>query len=162
MYLYAIATAQVADGVGLKSLILSHRERGAFDYVTTNMASGMATIVSGLIATRTYEAVLTVTDNLSNSYSQSYIFAHKQRTLQFKIGGKAGGVGAAAGEDGTLRLGWKVIFEEGLESFVPLLPIGACVMLDSNLDPVEEMGGEWTEIDWSSAPAGVKLWKRTK
>jgi hypothetical protein len=35
-------------------------------------------------------------------------------------------------------------------------------MLDSSIDPVAAMGGEWAEISWGSAPEGVKLWKRTK
>jgi hypothetical protein len=79
-----------------------------------------------------------------------------------KNGGKAIGIGTAPGDDNTLRVAWKVVLEEGLQSFVPVLPIGACVMLDSGKDPAEEMGGGWTEISWGNAPAGVKLWKRTK
>ena len=162
MYIYARATAVTANGVGLKSLVLMYREKGETTYKTAALANGVASVVSGLIASRTYELVLTVTDNLSNSYSQSFLFVRKQRCFNVKNGGAAIGIGTAAGDDKTLRVGWKVVFEEGIESFVPVLPVGACVMLDSSVDPVEAMGGTWTEISWGSAPAGVKLWKRTK
>ena len=161
-YFYAMATAVVTAGVGLKSLILMYREKGFTTYTSVALTSGQSKVIPGLLAGRTYEAVLTVTDNLSNSYSINYIFAHKQLTFNVKDGGKAAGFGVLAGDDGTLRFGWHLVLEQGLTSFVPLLPIGACVMLDSTLDPVAAMGGKWTEISWGNAPAGVKLWKRTE
>jgi hypothetical protein len=161
-YFYALATAVVAAGVGLKSLILMYREKGFTTYTSVALTSGQSKVIPGLLAGRTYEAVLTVTDNLSNSYSINYIFAHKQLTFNVKDGGKAIGLGAKAGDDNTLRVGWKVVFEEGFESFVPIHPVGTCMMLDSNINPVTLMGGEWAEISWGNAPAGVKLWKRTK
>lgn len=161
-YIYAIATANVTEAVGLKSLILMYREKGFTTYTSVALTSGQSCIVPNLLAGRTYEVVLTVTDNLSNSYSMNFLFAHKQLSFNVKDGGRAIGIGASAGDDDTLRLGWKVIFEEGFVSFVPVLPIGACVMLGSDKDPATEMGGAWTEINWGSAPAGVKLWKRTE
>lgn len=161
-YFYAMATAVVTAGVGLKSLILMYREKGFTTYTSVALTSGQSKVIPGLLAGRTYEAVLTVTDNLSNSYSINYIFAHKQLTFNVKDGGKAAGFGVQAGDDNTLRFGWHLVLEHGLTSFVPLLPIGACVMLDSTLDPVAAMGGKWTEISWGNAPAGVKLWKRTE
>ena len=161
-YIYAAATAVVANGVGLKSLILMYREKGFTTFTTVALTSGQSSVIPGLLAGRTYEVVLTVTDRLSNSYSISYIFAHKQLTFNVKNGGKAAGFGAMPGDDNTLRFGWHLVLEQGLTSFVPLLPIGACVMLDSTLDPVAAMGGAWTEISWGNAPAGVKLWKRTQ
>ena len=161
-YFYALANAVVTAGVGLKSLILMYREKGFTTYTSVALTSGQSKVIPGLLAGRTYEAVLTVTDNLSNSYSINYIFAHKQLTFNVKDGGKAAGFGVLAGDDGTLRFGWHLVLEHGLTSFVPLLPIGACVMLDSTLDPVAAMGGKWTEISWGNAPAGVKLWKRTE
>jgi len=162
-YFYAQATAVVSAGVGLKSLILMYRERGFTTYTSVALTSGQSSVISGLLAGRTYEAVLTVTDNLSNSYSINYIFAHKQLTFNVKNGGKAAGFGAMPDDDNTLRFGWHLVLEQGFTSFVPFMPIGACVMLDSTLDPVAAMGGgKWTEISWSSAPAGVKLWKRTE
>lgn len=161
-YIYAVATAVTSEGVGLKSLILMYREKGFTSYTSVSLNSGVAKVIPGLLDSRTYELVLMVTDRLSNSYSQSFLFAHKQLSFNIKDGGKAIGIGTAAGDDNTMRLGWKVIFEEGFESFVPVLPVGACVMLDSSMDPVAQMGGEWAEISWSGAPSGVKLWKRTK
>lgn len=162
MYIYAQATAVVTEAVGLKSLMLMYRQKGFTTYDTAMLTSGVSKSVPGLLADRTYEAVLTVTDRLSNSYSVNFLFPHKQLSFNVKDGGKAIGIGTAPGEDNTLRVAWKVVLEEGLQSFVPVLPIGACVMLDSGKDPAEEMGGEWTEISWGNAPAGVKLWKRTK
>lgn len=162
MYIYARATAVTSNGVGLKSLILMYREKGFSSYTSVPLSSGTASVVSGLLGSRTYELVLTVTDNLSNSYSQSFLFIHPQRCFSVKNGGKAIGMGTKAGDDNTLRLGWKVVFEEGFESFVPIHPVGTCMMLDSSINPVALMGGEWAEISWGSAPAGVKLWKRTK
>lgn len=162
-YFYAQATAVVSAGVGLKSLILMYRERGFTTYTSVALTSGQSSVISGLLAGRTYEAVLTVTDNLSNSYSINYIFAHKQLTFNVKNGGKAAGFGAMPGDDNTLRFGWHLVLEQGFTTFVPFMPIGACVMLDGTVDPVAAMGGgEWTEISWSNAPAGVKLWKRTE
>ena len=90
-----------------------------------------------------------------------FIYARSIPEAQ-KNGGKAAGFGAMPGDDNTLRFGWHLVLEQGLTSFVPLLPIGACVMLDSTLDPTAAMGGAWTEISWGNAPAGVKLWKRTQ
>ena len=161
-YIYAKATAVTSNGVGLKSLILMYRERGFSSYTSVPLSSGTASVVSGLLDSRTYELVLVVTDNLSNSYSQSFLFVHMQRCFNVKDGGNAIGIGTGPGDDKTLRLGWKVIFEEGFESFVPIHPVGTSMMLDSSIDPVALMGGEWTEISWGSAPEGVKLWKRTK
>lgn len=159
-YLYAQATAVVTTGVGLKSLVLMYREMGFTTYTSVALTSGQSKVIPGLLAGRTYEAVLTVTDNLSNSYSNNYIFAHKQLTFNVKDGGKAAGFGAMPGDDNTLRLGWHLVLEHGLTSFVPLLPIGACVMLDSGVDPVAAMGGKWAGVNWDGAPAGVILWKR--
>lgn len=161
-YIYAKATAVTANGVGLKSLVLMYREKGFNAYTSVQLADGIPSVVSGLLAGRTYELVLTVTDNLSNSYSQNFLFIHAQRCFNVKNGGNAIGFGTKAGDDKTMRVGWKVIFEEGFESFVPIHPVGTCMMLDSSIDPVALMGGEWAEISWGSAPAGVKLWKRTK
>jgi hypothetical protein len=161
-YIYAKATAVTANGVGLKSLVLMYREKGFNAYTSVQLADGIPSVVSGLLAGRTYELVLTITDNLSNSYSQNFLFIHSQRCFNVKNGGKTIGIGAKAGDDNTVRFGWKAIFEEGFESFVPIHPVGTCMMLDSSIDPVALMGGEWAEISWGSAPAGVKLWKRTK
>lgn len=161
-YIYAKATAVTSSGVGLKSMVLMYREKGLGSYKTAQLASGTASVISGLLADRTYEVVLTVTDNLSNSYSQNFLFVRTQRCFNVKNGGKAIGIGAKAGDDNTVRVGWKVVFEEGFDSFVPIHPVGTCMMLDSGIDPVALMGGKWTEISWSYAPAGVKLWKRTE
>lgn len=159
-YLYAKATAQVAGSVGLASLTLSYRERGGSTYTNVSLTSGTGKAVA-ILATRSYDAVITVTDKLGNSYSVSTIITHKTLTFKMKDGGNALGIGAEPGDDDTLRLGWKLVLEEGLESYVPLTAIGGCVMLASGTDPASVYGGKWTQVSWSGAPSGIVLWRRT-
>jgi hypothetical protein len=159
-YLYAKATAVVSAAVGLRSLVLLYRMRGTTSYTSTSLTNGSGKAVS-ISELRAYDAVITATDGLGNTCSVSAIIPHESRTFRIKDGGKAVGIGTAPGDDETVRLGWKLILEEGLESHVPLTPVGGCVILASGIDPADEFGGSWEQVTWSGAPSGVKLWKRT-
>lgn len=159
-YLYARATATAASSVGLQSLVLMYKQRGTNTYSTATLSSGAGKAVS-ISTERAYDAVITATDNLGNTASVSVIIPHESKTFRVKPGGKAVGIGAAPGADGTITLGWKLILEEGLDSHVPLTPVGGCVMLASDMDPETAFGGTWEQVTWSGAPDGVLLWKRT-
>lgn len=159
-YLYAKATASAASSVGLQSLVLMYKQRGTDTYSTASLSSGVGKAVS-ISTERAYDATIVATDNLGNTASMSVIIPHETKTFRLKPGGKAAGIGAAPGADDTLTLGWKLILEEGLESHVPLTPVGGCVILTSGIDPADEFGGSWEQVTWSGAPSGVKLWKRT-
>jgi len=160
-YLYAMATGEVAASVGMASLTLLYKPRSQNSYTSVAMSNGAAAIVSGLAANQNYDAVIAVTDGLGNTYSVSAVLLREQKTFKMKEGGRSIGIGAQYGEDDTLVLGWKLILEQGLESYVPVTPVGGCMILGSGYDPATIMGGVWKQISWSGAPDGVVLWQRT-
>ena len=159
-YLYAKATATAASAVGLRNLTLMYRRRGVGTYTSESLSSGVGKAVS-ISTLHAYDAVITATDKIGNTASISVIIPRETNSFRLKPGGKAAGIGAAPGADDTLTLGWKLILANGLDSYVPLTPVGGCVMLDSGMAPETAFGGTWEQVTWSGAPSGVKLWKRT-
>lgn len=153
-YLFALATASAASGIGVRSLQLGYREKGTSTYTYVTMTSGAATIARDISISRTYDAIIVVTDNCGVTFTYSATIPYANPTVNFRTGGNGMGIGAYVEDANTLKVGWKIFADNGITIETPWKGI---LFVDSagNQYFLRVGGGATPRLQLLTAPPGT-------
>ena len=125
-YIYGTSDIAISSNGGntFKSISVSIKDSNLTPNINTS--NPLKFYIAGASAEKEYTITINVTDQVATNTITTKI-PSSNFVLHVKTGGESIGIGSAAGENGTIKLGWKLLVNNGIEfnSYANgILPVG--------------------------------------
>ena len=125
-YIYGTSDIAISSNGGntFKSISVSIKDSNLTPNINTS--NPLKFYIAGASAEKEYTITINVTDQVATNTITTKI-PSSNFVLHVKTGGESIGIGSAAGENGTIKLGWKLLVNNGIEfnSYANgVLPVG--------------------------------------
>ena len=113
-YIYGTSNIAISSNGGntFKSISVSIKDSTLTPNINTS--NPLKFYIAGASAEKEYTIIINVTDQVATNTITTKI-PSSNFVLHVKTGGKSIGIGSAAGENGTIKLGWKLLVNNGIE-----------------------------------------------
>lgn len=113
-YIYGTSNIVISSNGGniFKSISVSIKDSNLTPNINTS--NPLKFYIAGASAEKEYTIIINVTDQVATNTITTKI-PSSNFVLHVKTGGKSIGIGSAAGENGTIKLGWKLLVNNGIE-----------------------------------------------
>ena len=113
-YIYGTSNIAISSNGGntFKSISVSIKDSTLTPNINTS--NPLKFYIAGASAEKEYTIIIKVTDQVATNTITTKI-PSSNFVLHIKTGGKSIGIGSAAGENGTIKLGWKLLVNNGIE-----------------------------------------------
>lgn len=113
-YIYGTSDIAISSNGGntFKSISVSIKDSNLTPNINTS--NPLKFYIAGASAEKEYTIAINVTDQVATNTITTKI-PSSNFVLHVKTGGKSIGIGSAAGENGTIKLGWKLLVNNGIE-----------------------------------------------
>ncbi len=115
-YIYGTSNIAISSNGGntFKSISVSIKDSNLTPNINTS--NPLKFYIAGASAEKEYTITINVTDQVATNTITTKI-PSSNFVLHVKTGGKSIGIGSAAGKDGTIKLGWKLLVNNGIEFY---------------------------------------------
>ena len=113
-YIYGTSNIAISSNGGntFKNISVSIKDSNLTPNINTS--NPLKFYIAGASAEKEYTITINVTDQVATNTITTKI-PSSNFVLHVKTGGKSIGIGSAAGENGTIKLGWKLLVNNGIE-----------------------------------------------
>lgn len=116
-YIYGTSGIAISSSDGensFQNITVSINDSSLSNKITISSSNPLKFYIAGAEAEKDYTITIKVTDKVATNTITTKI-PSSNFILHVKTGGKSIGIGSAAGEAGTIKLGWKLLVDKGIE-----------------------------------------------